>query len=61
MKKILYTLIFILGAGLFSSCELDLQESPNNLSPEDANPDFLLNNVQLSFRNTYNGFHGIGS
>jgi len=46
---------------LFSSCELDLQESPNNLSPEDANPDFLLNNVQLSFRNTYNGFHGIGA
>lgn len=41
MKKILYILIFVLGASLFYSCELDLQESPNNLGPEDANPDFI--------------------
>ncbi len=52
MKKIKYTYIALLGCLLLlvSSCEtteLDLTESPNQLSPDGANPTFVLNQVQL--------------
>jgi len=42
--------------GLSSSCEnldLDLQESPNSLAPENASLNDLYNNIQLTFRGVY--------
>ncbi|WP_271781937.1 SusD/RagB family nutrient-binding outer membrane lipoprotein [Aquimarina algiphila] len=50
MKKI-KILIYLLSIILFASCELgdfgdDLQENPNLLTPDQADPNFLLNNVQ---------------
>lgn len=44
-----------LGVFLVSSCELDYLENPNLVTESSTNADFLLNNIQLSFRNIYNG------
>lgn len=45
MKKIY---IILLTSVLFAvSCDLQLQENPNALSPDQADPDFVLNSVQF--------------
>jgi hypothetical protein len=44
--------VAIAGALSFQSCEtteLDLRDNPNALSADQASPDFLLNQIQLSF------------
>jgi len=56
MKKInnLIKIMFLFGVIFFTSCEtteLDLTENPNSLNPSQANPDYFLNGVQLSFVN----------
>lgn len=55
MKKIFkYFGSAILVALLVFSCEVsnfDLQENPNQLSPESSNPEFLLNEMQFLFEN----------
>ena len=57
LKKIL--LIFLLGAGLFMSCEdtfdLELQDNPNFPTPETANIDALYSSVQVNFAEFLNG------
>lgn len=55
MKNILYKHIClgILSASLLLGCEVgnfDLQENPNNLSPDSANAEYLLNEVQFLFQ-----------
>jgi hypothetical protein len=52
MKKI--NIIILLISAVFASCELaqfdePFQTNPNLLSPEDADPNFLLNNIQIEF------------
>ena len=45
--------VAIAGALSFQSCEtteLDLRDNPNALSADQASPDFLLNQIQISFR-----------
>ena len=47
-------LITFLLSMIFMSCELgnfgeEFQINPNNLSPENADPNFILNNIQLEF------------
>lgn len=37
----------VTGLTLVSGCNLDLQNDPNNLSPDTANPDFILNSIQF--------------
>ncbi len=53
MKRILkYLSVIALGAILVNSCEtveLDLTENPNALTPTQADPDFYLNAVQVTF------------
>ncbi|MBT8235523.1 MAG: SusD/RagB family nutrient-binding outer membrane lipoprotein [Bacteroidia bacterium] len=53
MKIILRFVSIILAAGaLFNSCEtteLDLRTSPNDLAPDQADPNLLLNFVQLQY------------
>ncbi len=54
MKNIVKIVSFILvmGALVFQSCEttnLDLTNNPNALSPESADPNFLLNGIQEDF------------
>ncbi len=49
--------MLILG---FSACDvtdLDLQDNPNEVTPENAGIDFLYNNIMVSFKDFYNGTH----
>ncbi|NER15158.1 SusD/RagB family nutrient-binding outer membrane lipoprotein [Leptobacterium flavescens] len=53
----------VLVLGLLFSCEsteLDLTESPNALSPEQASADFFLNAVQEDFGRLVGGINGFG-
>lgn len=47
MKKIAQLIILTFGLTFVSSCDLDLQVDPNNLSPDTANPDFILNSIEF--------------
>ena len=54
MKKTnnLIKMLILCGGLFFASCEtteLDLTQNPNALSPVDADPDFYLNQIQLSY------------
>ncbi|WP_459211056.1 SusD/RagB family nutrient-binding outer membrane lipoprotein [Aquimarina rhabdastrellae] len=53
MKKIFKNICFaLIGAGVIASCEtteLDLTESPNQVAQDQLDPNFLFNNIQLSF------------
>lgn len=46
MKKIIKLFSLIGCLFLANSCDLELQVDPNNLSPEAANTDFLLNSIE---------------
>lgn len=56
--------VAIAGALSFQSCEtteLDLRDNPNALSADQASPDFLLNQIQLSFGSGVNAMGGYGA
>jgi len=46
MKKIRNIVSLLLCLFLVNACDLELQQDPNNLSPESANADFLLNSIE---------------
>lgn len=46
MKKIVHIFFLAVGLTFAGSCNLDLQVDPNNLTPDAANPDFLLNSIE---------------
>ena len=55
--------VAIAGALSFQSCEtteLDLRDNPNALSADQASPDFLLNQIQLSFGSGVNAMGRYG-
>lgn len=47
MKKLIYSLFLGCSLILVSSCELDLLDSPNAVSLSQADPNFLLNRIQI--------------
>jgi hypothetical protein len=53
MKSKIHIYTFIIGLILMYSCQeitdFDLQENPNELAPSDANPEFVLNEIQIKF------------
>jgi len=54
IKKIKYFSLSLMIASLFVSCEIsnfDLQDNPNLLTPNSADPEFLLNELQYLFQN----------
>lgn len=56
--------VAIAGALSFQSCEtteLDLRTNPNALSADQASPDFLLNQIQLSFGSGVNAMGNYGA
>lgn len=58
--KLKYISVFATAILMLISCEsteLDLVVDPNNLSPEQSDPNFLLNNIMLDFATTWNGFN----
>lgn len=60
MKNIVRT--FLLSAGLLvaSSCELDLLDNPNEVSLDQTNPDFVLNNIQIAFADFFENMSEFG-
>ncbi|MGY6545670.1 SusD/RagB family nutrient-binding outer membrane lipoprotein [Arthrospiribacter ruber] len=53
MKKI-YSLLIALSLVLVSSCDLDLQQDPNNVAPETASLNLVLNRIQVDFATFFN-------
>ncbi|WP_367127878.1 SusD/RagB family nutrient-binding outer membrane lipoprotein [Mongoliibacter sp.] len=53
MKKI-YSLLIALSLVLVSSCDLDLQQDPNNVAPETASLNLVLNRIQIDFATFFN-------
>jgi len=54
----IFILMFVLVLSSCESLELDLQNDPNNLTLEQSSPDFLLNGVQIDFRDLMSSFNG---
>lgn len=56
--------IVLAGSSLFYSCEtndLELLDNPNSLTPDQADPDLLLNSVQLAYLANMSTFNGSAS
>jgi Starch-binding associating with outer membrane/Susd and RagB outer membrane lipoprotein len=60
MKRKINTLLLALGVLLVSSCELDYLNNPNLVTEASTDADFLLNNIQLRFREVFNGVSDSG-
>jgi len=62
MKNIFKITLLASALAFFTGCEtveLELLENPNNISTGSADPNFILNDIQLTFtRNVWNGFNG---
>lgn len=58
--KNLYKVFAILGIFLFSSCELDYLDSPNDVTLSSADPNYLINQIQTSFAGYFSGAHPRG-
>lgn len=60
MKKLyIYFSLSIISFVSLTGCEIgdfDLQQSPNNLSPESANPEYMLNEIQYLFQDIMGDF-----
>lgn len=60
MKRNKYSLICAVLLLLVSSCDLDLLDDPNKVTPSIASPDFLLNRIQLDYKDFYNALSNTG-
>ena len=61
MKNIFKITLLASVLGFFASCEtveLDLLENPNNIAIGTADPNFVLNDIQLTFNGIVNGYSG---
>jgi hypothetical protein len=61
MKNIFKISLLSVMFVFFTNCEvteLDLLEDPNNINIESADPNFILNNVELTFSEIMNGLSG---
>ncbi|MCZ6594985.1 MAG: SusD/RagB family nutrient-binding outer membrane lipoprotein, partial [Bacteroidetes bacterium] len=61
MKNIIKITLLASVISLFTSCEvseLELLENPNNITVESADPNFVLNDIQLTFRGIFRGYSG---
>jgi len=59
MKNIFKTTILIAILTFFTGCEtgdLDLLENPNSINAESADPNFVLNDIQLTFNSVIGGY-----
>ncbi len=60
MKKYIYSLLCAATMLFASSCDLDLLENPNAVTAETADPNFLLNRIQLDYTGFYQGISNTG-
>ncbi|TDQ28988.1 SusD/RagB family nutrient-binding outer membrane lipoprotein [Zeaxanthinibacter enoshimensis] len=65
MKKLFkYITIVLVTGGLFQACEttdLDLRVSPNDLASDQADPNLLLNSIQLAYASNQSSISDIGA
>lgn len=64
MKKIKIFILATIGLFTFNACEtteMDLIDSPNSLTPDQADIDFFINDIQISFARTVLNFGALGS
>lgn len=57
-NKILIVALFLVGFSACDNFELDLQDNPNAVTPENASVNDLYNNVQLGFNGYFNSLWG---
>jgi hypothetical protein len=55
MKRKLYSVLIALSLLVVGACDLDLQNDPNSVTKETANPDLVLNRIQLDFTGHFSG------
>ncbi len=63
-KTYRYFTLVVMALVAFTSCEtteLDLRVSPNDLSPDQADPNLLLNSVQLAYASNMDAISDIGA
>ncbi|HIP47536.1 MAG TPA: SusD/RagB family nutrient-binding outer membrane lipoprotein [Lutibacter sp.] len=56
--KIYYKIVTVFLILFITSCDLDFQDDPNNLTPEAADVSLLLVSVQTQLASLFNGFNG---
>jgi hypothetical protein len=64
MKKLKIFILASIGLFALNSCEtteMDLIDNPNNLTPDQADINFFMNDIQISFARTVNTFGNLGS
>ena len=65
MKRVLkYITVVLIAGGFISSCEttdLDLRVSPNDLAADQADPNLLLNSIQLAYASNMDDFNDLGA
>ncbi|RMD75619.1 MAG: SusD/RagB family nutrient-binding outer membrane lipoprotein, partial [Bacteroidetes bacterium] len=54
----LFILVLVLGVASCNMTDLDLQDNPNAVSPDQANPNDLFNNIQLNTASFFQGTWG---
>jgi hypothetical protein len=60
MKRKLYSLIVACSLVFATSCDMDLLDSPNEVTADTANPAWILNNIQQAFAGNYNTLSTFG-
>lgn len=60
MKKLIYSLLCAATMLFATSCDLDLLDNPNAVTASTASPDFLLNRIQLDYKDFYQGISNTG-
>ncbi|MBK9149855.1 MAG: SusD/RagB family nutrient-binding outer membrane lipoprotein [Saprospiraceae bacterium] len=60
MKQILYKFLIVLGVFTISSCEFDLLDSPNDVTLASTDVNLLLNRIQVTFADFFNGISDRG-
>jgi hypothetical protein len=49
MNRFIYKILIVLGVFMVSSCDLDLLDSPNDVTLQSADPNFILTSIQTDF------------
>ncbi|WP_339876233.1 SusD/RagB family nutrient-binding outer membrane lipoprotein [uncultured Algoriphagus sp.] len=60
MKKYIYSLLCAATMLFASSCDLDLLDNPNAVTASTASPDFILNRIQLDYKDFYQSISNTG-
>jgi len=61
MKRKIYSLIVAFTMVFATSCDLDLLDSPNEVTAATADPSWVLNQVQLSYAGMFEGISNTGA